>query len=203
MELPFSPACERNKIPILEVLKGYILLGDVLEVGHGTGQHAEYFASSLPVVWHPSDLEDNHWMLRERSKHWPLEWQDKIAAPLSLRVQSSMSLWEQLKRDFDHVYTANTLHIMTEQEAYLFCEQVDRLVKAQGFLFLYGPFLYQGQATSESNIQFDAELRSRGTGSGLREFDQLAKRLTMAFDFIARHDLPANNQLLVFQRHRR
>ena len=48
-DFPFSQACENNKDPILAQLKT-LLTGcrSVLEIGGGTGQHALYFAQSLP-----------------------------------------------------------------------------------------------------------------------------------------------------------
>ncbi|MEA3150558.1 MAG: hypothetical protein QOD56_1497, partial [Gammaproteobacteria bacterium] len=52
--LPFSEACERNKNPILEILREtFAARSDVLEIGSGTGQHAVYFADQLPhLLWH-------------------------------------------------------------------------------------------------------------------------------------------------------
>jgi cyclopropane fatty-acyl-phospholipid synthase-like methyltransferase len=200
MELPFSPASERNKKPIGEVLQSYALHGDILEIGHGTGQHAEYLASLLPVKWWPSDVEENNWMMAERLEQLPAKLRERIALPLSIRVQDGTSLSDQLGRVFDHLFSANTLHIMTEDEAYLFCTEVGQIIKDDGNLFLYGPFLYDGQATSQSNRDFDADLRSRGAGMGLREFSVLAQKLASMFEFIQRHDLPANNQLLVFKK---
>lgn len=46
---PFSEAAERNRAPILGLLKR--LFADrraVLEIGSGTGQHAAYFSAALP-----------------------------------------------------------------------------------------------------------------------------------------------------------
>ena len=46
---PFAPACERNRDPILTVLRE--LFADrtrVLEIGSGTGQHAVHFAAAMP-----------------------------------------------------------------------------------------------------------------------------------------------------------
>jgi hypothetical protein len=40
---PFSPSCERNRAPILEVLRQHFAdRRRVLEIGSGTGQHAAY-----------------------------------------------------------------------------------------------------------------------------------------------------------------
>ncbi len=58
---PFSPACERNRDPILAVLRTQFADRErVLEIGSGTGQHAVYFAEALPwLVWQASDRQEN------------------------------------------------------------------------------------------------------------------------------------------------
>src|ERR1700737_2514867 len=55
--LPFSEACERNKGPILEVLRAHFAdRSQVLEIGSGTGQHTVYFAAHLThLTWHPTE----------------------------------------------------------------------------------------------------------------------------------------------------
>ena len=66
-----SDACERNREPILHVLKQWFRLpGQVLEIGAGTGQHAVYFAERLPhLTWLASDREENLDSIRA----WTLE----------------------------------------------------------------------------------------------------------------------------------
>lgn len=55
-----SPAAERNKVPILEVLQSYLspqsTKGTLLELASGSGQHASFFASQYPhLTYQPSD----------------------------------------------------------------------------------------------------------------------------------------------------
>ena len=54
---PFSEASERNREPILAILKRVFReRKHVLEIGSGTGQHAAYFAQELPhLVGQASD----------------------------------------------------------------------------------------------------------------------------------------------------
>ncbi|MEK9964494.1 MAG: DUF938 domain-containing protein, partial [Betaproteobacteria bacterium] len=61
MEKPFSPSCERNKDPILSVIRSLLTnKKSVLEVGSGTGQHAVYFAKEMPwLTWQSSELQEN------------------------------------------------------------------------------------------------------------------------------------------------
>ena len=68
MELPFSEACERNKGPILEVLrKVFSKTETVLEIGSGTGQHAVHFSKHLShLVWQPTELGERVAMLKSR-----------------------------------------------------------------------------------------------------------------------------------------
>ncbi len=196
-ELPFSEACERNKGPILDVLRGYKLTGSVLEIGHGTGQHAVAFSSELALEWHPTDVSSYNWMMTERLALQSEKIKAFCQPPKALEV-GSLPLKEQLPRTFTHAFTANTLHIMSAALAQKFCQEIGVLVEENGFLFLYGPFKFRGQFTSESNGEFDHSLKSRDPLSGIRDFESVEKWLSNQFSFLARHPMPAFNECLVF-----
>jgi ubiquinone/menaquinone biosynthesis C-methylase UbiE len=204
VELPHSPACERNKSFIAEILSLYIEDGGrLLEMGHGTGQHAMFFSSVFPhVQWHAADLVDYHWMLKQRLKLNP---RDNVSGPITLEVGAEPMI-EQLKKAqqaqaFDYLFTANTLHIMNQKQVDVFCLEVAECLKSQGHLILYGPFKFQDEFTSESNKEFHQSLVSRGVGSGIKEFERLEEQLKdQKIDFVKRFNLPANNQILIFQK---
>ncbi len=196
MDLPQSPACERNKEPILAVLKQYLPLGEVLEIGHGTGQHAVYFSNNLEVTWYPADMEENNWMMTERLKRIECK---NIQTPLPLTI-GLKPIGEQINRQFDSIFSANTFHIMDEIHAYELCENLHQILKRGGRFFLYGPFKFEGEFTSESNSRFDQQLKSNNPNMGIRDFEKIVEKLSLKnIHFKKRHNLPANNQLLIFQ----
>jgi cyclopropane fatty-acyl-phospholipid synthase-like methyltransferase len=193
---PFSDACERNRAPILDVLReDFARARQVLEIGSGTGQHAVYFAQHLPyLTWQTSDVPEHHAGISAWIADSGLT---NVKFPLTLDVRQSP--WPLASADA--IFTANTLHIMDYACVEAFFQGVARVLAAQGVLAVYGPFNYGGQFTSASNAQFDALLRSRGVGSALRDFeavDALARDAGLA---LARDvAMPSNNRMLVWQR---
>jgi len=192
--LPFSAACERNKDPILEVLRIRLAgRSHVLEIGSGTGQHAAYFARALDhLIWHPTEQLAYLADLAERVK---LEGSINLRAPTLLDVRQAV--WPV--RSVDAVFTANTLHIMSWAEVAAAFQGVGNVLAPGGVLCIYGPFRYAGRYTSDSNQEFDRMLQERDPQSGLRDtqaITPLAGQYGLRLD--ADHDLPANNRLLIY-----
>ncbi len=192
--LPFSAACERNKDPILEVLRlRFADRAQVLEIGSGTGQHAVYFARELGhLTWHPTEQLTYLADLSERVK---LEGSRNLRVPTVLDVRQAV--WPV--RGVDAIFTANTLHIMSWPEVMALFKGIGTVLIPGGVLCIYGPFLYAGRYTSDSNRDFDRMLQERDPQSGLRDIEAvspLARQYGLHLD--ADLDLPANNRLLVF-----
>jgi hypothetical protein len=181
---PFSEASERNRAPILAVLKRVFRNSRrVLEIGSGTGQHAAYFAPQLPhLVWQASDVAENLPGIRA----WGVE-------PVELDVDHE---WPAVEADA--VFSANTTHIMSWPQVERMFAGIGRL--APTVVALYGPFNYGGRHTSESNARFDAMLRRNDPASGVRDFEKISA-LAEAAGLTLQEDnaLPANNRLLVFK----
>jgi SAM-dependent methyltransferase len=194
--LTLSEACERNKGPILEVLRvEFAASRRVLEVGSGTGQHAVHFATHLPhLVWQPSELLENLPPLAERIA---LEGPPNLLAPVALDVRAHP--WETPQADA--VFSANTLHIMSWGEVEHFFRGVGGVLAPPGVLCVYGPFSYGGQHTSHSNAEFDAYLKGRDPLSGIRDFEALAALArAQGLELAADHAMPANNRTLLWRR---
>ena len=184
---PFSEPSERNRAPILAVLKKALASSkSVLEIGSGTGQHAAYFAPELPhLTWQASDRAENLADIRQ--------W---VADPIELDVDKPFP-----KLDADAVFTANTCHIMSWPQVERFFAGVGALLPKGGVFALYGPFHYGGKATSPSNAEFDRWLRDRDPKSGVRDLEtirDLAAHQGLALE--EDNAMPANNRLLVFRR---
>ena len=192
--LPFSAACERNKDPILEVLRVHFAgRAQVLEVGSGTGQHAVHFARALPhLVWHPTEQLVYLADLAERVR---LEGPGNLRAPTVLDVRQV--LWPL--RAVDGMFTANTLHIMSWPEVTALFAGIGTVLVPGGVFCTYGPFRYGGKYTSDSNRDFDRMLQERDPLSGIRDVEDITVLAGQyGVRMIADHDLPANNRLLVF-----
>jgi SAM-dependent methyltransferase len=192
--LPFSAACERNKDPILEVLRlRFADRTQVLEIGSGTGQHAVYFTRELGhLAWHPTEQLAYLADLTERVK---------IEGPANLRVPTLLDVRQAVwpVRGADAVFTANTLHIMSWPEVMALFKGIATVLPPGGVLCIYGPFRYAGRYTSDSNEEFDRMLQERDPESGLRDIEAvslLADQYGLHLD--ADLDLPANNRLLAF-----
>ncbi len=197
MDKPNAPSCERNREPILAVLRDrFADRRKVLEIGSGTGQHAVYFAQAMPQWW---------WQCTDRADNLPgiRQWLDEAAlpntpAPLALDVNGA---WPA--GDYDAVFSANTLHIMGWDEVQSLFAHLPGVTTKDAKLAIYGPFNYGGRYTSESNASFDEWLQARGEHMRIRDaeaVDALAEAAGFALiDDVA---MPANNRLRIWQRTR-
>jgi cyclopropane fatty-acyl-phospholipid synthase-like methyltransferase len=195
LEKPFAPSCERNREPILAVLRDHFSdRREVLEIGAGTGQHAVYFAAAMPYLsWHASDREENLTGIRM--------WLEEAGLPNALGpVELDVSgVWPS--RSFDAAFTANTLHIMSWPEVERFFGGLDGILEIGAKLAIYGPFNYGGEFTSESNAQFDVWLKARGAHQGIRDFEAVAELAgSIGLNLLEDVEMPANNRCLIWQR---
>jgi cyclopropane fatty-acyl-phospholipid synthase-like methyltransferase len=200
MELSFSQACENNKKSILSVLKNaFCTTNKVLEVGSGTGQHAVFFAENLPhLSWQPSDLLANHYSINYRKEQSALT---NLLTPITLDLNQS---WSAVVNSspldkIDGIFTANTLHIVSNSLVEKFFIGVRKTLTKGGTLCIYGPFHYQGEYTSESNRNFDLWLKNRDEESAIRDFERIVSLAqVVGLSLLADNIMPANNRLLVF-----
>jgi SAM-dependent methyltransferase len=192
----FSPAAERNKAAIFEVLDRVLPSpAAVLEIASGTGQHAAHFAAARPDWdWQPTDADEDS--LPSIVSHAAAL--ANVRRPLALDVLSSP--WPPSLGRFDAVYCANMLHIAEWASCAGLMKCAAAHLRAAGVLVLYGPYLVDGEPPAPGNVAFDADLRRRNPAWGLRRLADVvdeARRAGLAFE--RRFDMPANNLLLVLR----
>ena len=197
MDKPFSAASERNKDPILAVLKQHILPAHrrLLEIGAGTGQHAVYFAAHFAhLKWMVTDVPANHNGIAK----WLREYNgDNIEGPIRFKVGTD----EFPTQPMDIVYTANTFHIMSWKNVKTLMKMFGNRLRRGSLVFIYGPFNYNGKFTTESNEAFDKSLKENDPESGIRNFEDINRAMTKnGFELLKDHEMPANNRCLVYRR---
>lgn len=213
-DLPYSPAADRNKQPILDALTRIIGgQGTVLEIASGTGQHAAFFATSMPQwSWQPTDADPRTLpalaarvaeaalpnlrpplLLDVMSPHWPSQGQ----AFAEEDVEREGGEGEEQK--FDAIYCANMLHIAPWPACGALMQGAARHLRSGGLLITYGPYLEVDVPTAPSNTAFDEDLRARNAAWGIRRLEDVAAEARRAgLALRERHAMPANNLLLVF-----
>ena len=190
----YSHAANKNKEPIWSCIQQYLKPdARLLEIGSGAGRHALYFLKNQP------DL--NILITETAEKIQALK--DNLQSTPSIEV-SELNVIDDNQwpcREFDIIYSANTLHIMAEHEVESLFSQLAKHLLSEGKAIFYGPFNRGGDFTSPSNQEFDAYLRAENPQMGLRCVDWLkglAEENKLIFE--TSHQMPANNQLLIFKR---
>jgi SAM-dependent methyltransferase len=219
-----APAAERNKEPILEVLRELLPTADpsssepvsppqaataqepvvarprpvlrVLELASGTGQHAAFFAAALPWVrWLPTDPDPDAIV---SIAHYRFDaGLPNLEAPFLLDAQSDDWSIDAV----DAVVCINMIHIAPWTACLGLMAGASRVLPLGGPLMLYGPFRIDGEFTAASNAEFDQSLRERDPRWGVRELRDVARAANDAglqLDRIVPR--PANNHVVIFRK---
>jgi SAM-dependent methyltransferase len=200
-----AAAFHRNHQAIWAVLQPFLAgkSGDVVEAGSGTGQHVVHFARHGPdIVWWPSDLNAQH--LRSIEAWRAYSGLSNVRAPLSIDL-SDPAWCPQMHGGGPGkllaVFCANVIHIAPWRVAEGLFEGAGRYLRADGRLFLYGPFKRGGKHTAISNAVFDSSLRQRDAEWGVRDVEALEQLAAGAGLVLAETvEMPANNLILAFAR---
>ena len=198
-----SPAAERNRAPILEVLRKILPdHGQALEIASGTGQHVAHFASHMPGwVWQPSDAQADGF---ESIRAWCAQaGAANVREPVLLDVMAPE--WPmgsaEFPGKFDAICCANMLHIAPWATCAALMAGSAKYLSPHGALITYGPYVERDVPTSPGNLAFDESLRQRDPAWGIRALEDVVRQAALAgLRLSERFEMPANNLLLVFRR---
>jgi hypothetical protein len=201
-----AAAFHRNYEAIWAVLQKFLAgkSGDVVEAGSGTGQHVVHFARQTPdITWWPSDYNAQHLKSIEAWRaHSGLR---NIRSPMPIDL--SDPAWCAAMHGGSGpgpllmAFCANVIHIAPWRIAEGLFAGAGRYLRADGRLYLYGPFKRDGQHTAVSNAVFDTSLRERDPDWGVRdvaEVEKLANGAGLTLTEVV--NMPANNLMLAFDR---
>ena len=192
----YSVSAAQNAAPIFEALLPRLADNTRLfEVGSGTGQHAVHACSSKPnLIWQPSELPGSLPQLLDNLRLYPLAGIESALPCDVLHPPTGLT-------HYDAVYTANTLHIMSEPAVEALFRFASSVLHSGGFFYSYGPYLFSDRPPVESNLRFDAQLRAQAAHQGVREVEWLqaiARRDSLSL--VDTLELPSNNHLLVWEK---
>ncbi len=201
--LTVSPSAERNKQPILDVLR--LVLpdrGSALEIASGTGQHCAWFAAGLPGwTWQPSDADAS--ALSSIAAWTAQTGVANVRAPLLVDVLAPNwpAQGPAFAQAFDAIYCANMLHISPWATCAALMQGAAGHLAPGGVLITYGPYFERTVMPAPGNTAFDQSLRGRNSSWGVRQLDEVSQEAARAGLALRRRtEMPANNLLLVFGR---
>ena len=192
-----APATERNREPIVEVLRQLLPdRGLALEIASGTGEHIMHFAGLFPkLLWQPSDAEPA--ALRSIQA-----WRDEaglfnLLPPVSLDVRAAQ--WPVTEADA--ILCINMVHISPWSATAGLMRGAALLLPAGSPLYLYGPYLQDDVETAPSNLAFDSDLRARNPEWGLRRLEAVvAEAEGQGFGLDRVVPMPANNLSVILRK---
>jgi len=193
----FAPATQRNREPILEVLRVHVKpCAHVLEIASGSGEHAVFLAPRLDAgTWQPTDVDPE---ARLSIDAWRDHEKDPRVLP-AIELDVTKTPWPV--KSADVVVCINMVHITPWATTVELLRGAADVLPAGGLLYLYGPYRRNGVSTSDSNEAFDQSLRSRNEQWGVRNLEEVQdEALEHGLVFQEVVQMPANNLSVIFRR---
>lgn len=193
----FAPSAQRNMIPIIDLVRAHApASGNALEIASGTGEHIAELARALPQLhWQPSDPD----MARRTSIDAHGTGQTNLAKAIDLNA--AQKGWSAQMAGQDLILLVNLLHLISTAEAKQIIAEVAQALAPGGTFILYGPFLRDGEATSEGNVKFHTQLQAQDATIGYKDdWDIIEWLQNQWLELVQVVEMPANNLAFVARR---
>lgn len=209
-----SPAAERNRQPILDVLRRVLLpAGRALDIASGSGQHVSWFARHLPGwQWQPSEYAAASlpsiaaWSVLSEADLAESPQAAAGAGPLAnvappVQLDVCAADWP-VDGPVDAITCINMLHASPPATLPGLMQGAGRLLARGGVLVTYGPYILDDEPLAPSNVEFDRWLKQeRDPSWGIRRLADVAAQAHAAgLRLRERVAMPANNLMLIFER---
>ena len=195
----FAPSAARNSASIVELVERVApKSGKALEIASGTGQHIVEIAVSLPnLSWSPSEVD------RDRLKSISIWIEDNnlpnIRAPFYL--DATEIGWAESSDQSDFILLINLLHLISWREAETLIDEISKALNPMGVALIYGPFMREGQLTSEGDQNFHKRLILTDPDLGYKNnLDMMTLFAQSGLSHLETVEMPANNLAFVLQK---
>jgi SAM-dependent methyltransferase len=196
----FRPSSDRNKDPILDVLRQILPVeGSALEIASGTGQHVEWFALHLPRwQWQPTDADSD--ALAVTDARLARSGLGNVHRAALLDVLSGRWFGDVARAPlYDLIFCCNMLHIAPWEACAALMRGAARHLAPTGRLVTYGPYFEEGLPAVQSNLDFDRDLRAADPRRGVRQLSAVQREArAVGLVLQTRYAMPSNNLLLVW-----
>lgn len=203
------PAANRNKEPILQVLKRFMTSSEdntehvkpfFLEIASGSGQHVFHFAPHFPnVKFQPTEVDAS--LLGSINYYAKICPTKNILPPILVNICDRLHNYGINENSVDYMYCANMIHISPYACTVGLFENAGCYLKHDSLMITYGPYSKDGIITPQSNVEFDLSLKSRNPSWGLRDINDLIKLGEQNnLSLIDAIEMPANNKTLIWKK---
>jgi SAM-dependent methyltransferase len=195
----FAPSAARNAADIATLVADHApASGRALEIASGTGEHAVTFARAMPGLdWQPTDID--------AARRASVDAHAAVAGLPNLRpaipLDATTPGWGASHAGQDLIVLVNLLHLISTAEAKTLIAEVAQALAPGGRFILYGPFLRDGETTSEGDTVFHASLRAQDPDIGYKDdWDVIDWIHTNWLELVQVVEMPANNLAFVARR---
>ena len=195
----FAPSAARNAADIAALVAQHApASGRALEIASGTGEHAVIFARAMPGLdWQPTDIDP--------ARRASVDAHARVAGLANLHaaieLDATASGWGAVHGGQGLVVLVNLLHLISEAEARTLIAEVAQALAPGGLFIFYGPFLRDGEATSEGDRIFHASLRAQDPEIGYKDdWDVIDWIHANWLDLVQVVEMPANNMAFIARR---
>jgi Protein of unknown function (DUF938) len=187
-----SPSAQRNAPAIRTALQAFPVHGNLLEIASGSGYHAAQIAPHFPnLTWQPTEFDaENLPSITAWTQNIP-----NIRPPIQL--DATTKGWHKLHPNQDAILLINLLHLISSDQAVSLLNESVLALTPGGHGFFYGPFLRDGQTTSQGDASFHASLQLQNPEIGYKDLAWTMAQLSAQNLQLTTQDLPTNNILLI------